>query len=226
RPKNRGLSLMLMKKGAGGNYMEFSQIEVKRAIRDFEKAIDSLQTAGFKVYSTRVRELINLITQNKVLSSIVGSYLVMEVDFRSIENAPHGDWFDLKLPEDRDLQIAYVLQIMKRSSEGEFSIENYSFQIFALKGLNDNIYEWNHQILFPCLDVLRDKLNDLVEDEVEGKEQVDSASLQIINYGNISAKNGNVAFGKDISQSITIGQLSDEVIKKALEQGFIKNEQI
>jgi len=205
--------------------VEFGQKEVKRSIRDFEKSIELLQSAGFKVYPTRVRELMELISQNKVLNFIIGPYLSMKVNFEDIENAPGGDWFDLQLPVDKDIQIAYALQIMKRSSEGEFTIEEYAFQIFIKKKLNDNIRLWNEQILFPCLDVLVDKLNDLVEDEVEGKDHVEAASLQVVNYGSISANHGNVALGKDISQTIEVGELSQELIKKALEKGFIDQSQ-
>ena len=201
--------------------MEFSQKEIKRAIRDFEKNIESLHTAGFKVYPTRVKELIELISQNKVINSIIGPYLIVDVDFKSIENAPGGDWFDLQLPTDKDLQIAYAIQIMKRSSEGEFSIETYALNIFIERKLNENIRLWNEQILFPCLDILVDKLNDMVEDEVEGKERVEAASLQIINYGSITADHGNVAIGKEITQSISVHELSNIFIKKALEQRLI-----
>lgn len=205
--------------------MNFSQKDIKRAIRDFEKAIEALQNSGFKVYNTRVKELVNSITNNPVLKNIIGPYLEMEVDFARIENAPEGDWFDLQLPLDKDLQIAYVLQIMKRSADGEFNIENYALNIYVARNLNENIRLWNNEILFPCLDVLNDKLHDLIEDEVEGKEQVNAASLQIINYGSITAEKGNVAIGQGISQSISIGEISNEIIKKALDQGLITAEQ-
>lgn len=205
--------------------MKFSQKEIKRAIRDFEKTIDTLQSAGHKVYQSRAKDLIGLVLQNKVLNSIVGPYLIMDVDFKSIENSPHGDWYDLQLPNEKDLQIAYSLQIMKRSSEGEFSIDSYVFHIFAQKRINENIRLWNEQILFPALDDLITRLDDMIEDEVDGKEKVEADSLQIINYGSISADHGNVALGRDITQTLKIGALSDELIRKALDQGFIKQSQ-
>lgn len=209
----------------GVRLMEFSQKEIKRAIRDFEKTIHSLQYAGHKVYSTRVKELIGLIKQNKVINSIVGPYLFMDIDFESIENSS-GGWFELQLPEEKDLQIAYVLQVMKRASEGEFTIETYALNIFVAKKLNENIRLWNEQILFPCLDNLMDKLNDLIEDEVEGKDHIESGSLQVINYGSISADHGNVALGENITQILKVGELSDELVKKAIEQGVIDQSQV
>jgi hypothetical protein len=205
--------------------MEFSQKEIKRAIRDFQSTIHSLQAAGHNVYSTRVKELITLITQNRVVNSIVGPYLVMDIDFNSIENEG-GGWFELQLPAEQDLQIAYALQVMKRASEGEYDIETYAFNIFRQRRLNDNISNWNRQILFPCLDNLVYKLNDLIEDEVDGKDQIEAGSLQIINYGSISAEQGNIAVGKDITQTLNVGELVDELIEKAIEQGIINQSQV
>lgn len=207
--------------------MEFNQKDVKRAIRDFEKHINFLQTDEFKIYPTRVRELMEFISQNNVLNFIVGPYLSMDVDFKSIENVSHGSsWFHLQLPSDQDLQIAYVLQIMKRSSDGEFLIQDYAVNIFVKTKIKENIRLWNEQILFPCLENLVDKLHDLIEDEVEGKEKVEASSLQIINYGSITADHGNVAIGKNIDQSLASKKLSNVLIEKALEQGLIDHDQV
>ncbi|CAM4400171.1 hypothetical protein BAMA_12545 [Bacillus manliponensis] len=206
--------------------MEFHQTEIKRAIRDFEKTIYSLQSAGYEIYSARVKELINLVTQNKVLSYIINPYLLTNVDFDYIENVGVTGRFDLRLPEDKDLQIAYVFQLMKRATDENFSVEDYAFRIFASSRISDNISQWNYQILFPCLENLKDKLSDLIEDEVEGKDKVSAASLQIINYGSITAKNGNVALGQVITQTLSTGELSNDIIKKALEQGIISEEQV
>jgi len=205
--------------------MELSQKEIKRAIRDFEKSIHSLRSADHNVYSTRVKELIGLIEQNKVINSIVGPYLVMDMNFESIENS-FGGWFDLQLPEEKDLQIGYVLQIMKRASEGEFSIETYALNIFRVKKLNENIRLWNEQILFPCLDKLMDKLDGLIEDEIDGKDQIEARSLQVINYGSISANHGNVALGKEITQKLDVKNLPEELVRKALEQEIIDQSQV
>lgn len=207
--------------------MDIDKKEVLRATRDFSKAINSLQAAGSQLYQTRVNEFIYLIRENRVLYYIIGPYLKMEVNFKEIENE-RGGWFDLRLPSNQDLQIAYVLQVMNQSIKGDTAIDTYALHIFRQTNINSNLAKWNQQILFPCLDILQDKINDLIEDEVdvEGKEEVSTASLQIINYGNITSEKGNIAIGKDITQTFTMGELSNELIKQALEKNLITEEQV
>lgn len=205
--------------------MEFTNKEVRRAIRDFNSKVEQLAAANHHVYGTRVREFIHEIENNQVLKTIINPYMEMEVNFNAIEGQHAGDWFNFNLPSDTDEQIAYVLQIMKRSSIGEFPIENYAFHIFRQKKLNDNISSWNSQILIPVLDKLHLKLEDLLEDEVEGKDQIPEAKLQIINNGTITAQQGNVAIGKEITQKINQDNISNEIVEKALQDQVISKEQ-
>ncbi|MEB3057509.1 hypothetical protein [Bacillus pseudomycoides] len=201
----------------------FNQKIVKRSIRNYDRAIDSLLTAGYNLYQVRVKELINLVKTDEVLKEIIGPYLYMKVNFGKIENES-GGWFYIEMPDDKDLQIAYVFQIMERAAKGEFSMDNYAFYIFKDKRINNNISNWNHQILSPCLQILEDKLRDLIEEEVENKNGVEAQALNIINnYGN-----GNFAIGSGNTQNLTITTqgVSDEIIKKALEQGTITQEQV
>ncbi|MGR6008447.1 hypothetical protein ACT7CZ_06820 [Bacillus cereus] len=183
--------------------MKFEQKTIKRSIRNLERLIAELKSAGIFVYQSRVREFITLIKTDEVLIHIVKPYLDMDIDVEEIENEQYG-WYNLKLPINKDYQISYVLKTMESSSAGQFAMDMYAHKIFRQKRIMDNIFEWNKQLLFPCLLILQDKLNDLVEDKVEGKEEIEAQSLQIINYGSITAKQGNIAMGKDISQTMTL----------------------
>lgn len=149
----------------------------------------------------------------------------MDINFEEIQK-DQGGWINLKLPEDENLQIGYVLQILKTSYEGEFKIDMYAHRIFRNKNLNYNISEWNSQILVPCLQILLDKLNDIIEDEVEGNEVVSSSSLKIINYGSISAEQGNVAIGNNINQDINIENISNQIIERALAEEVIEEDKV
>jgi hypothetical protein len=204
--------------------MDFSSKKVKRSIRKFQRKVTNLSNAGHQVYQTRINELVNLINGNEIINYIVGSYFEIEVDFDEIENN-RGGWINLNLPEEEDLQIAYVFQILKKSKEGEFRIADYAHHIFRNKNLNYNINEWNTQILIPCLQTVLDKLNDLIEDEVEGKDVVSSSQLSIINYGDISAEQGNIALGKEITQKVEIDNISDIIVERAVEKNVISEEE-
>lgn len=206
--------------------MSFKNKEVKRAIRDFERKAENLINAGSRIYQTRVNEFVNLIKSNKVINSIVGPYFEIEIDFEEIENQSGGTgWFNLTLPEDEDRQIAYVLQIMKLSSEGNFNIDKYALHAFAHKSLDHNLSDWNQQVLIPCLQLISDKLQDLIEDEVEGKEEISESVLSIINFGEINAEQGNVAIGQSITQSIETGNISKEIVERALEKEVISTQE-
>jgi hypothetical protein len=200
--------------------------EVKRAIRDFDRAIQAIQVASVSIYQTRINEFIKLIKENNVLNLIINPYLKIDINFKEIETSHDGHWVDLKLPTDKELQIAYVLQVLEKSSNGEFALENYSFFIFRNSSFNVNIDRWNTQILEPIFNVLTDRLGDLIEDEVEGKQGVNPASLHIINYGSISANNGNVGIGQDIKQSVSIGEISHRIIEKAIKENVISEIQV
>ena len=205
--------------------MNYQSKDVKRSIRNFKRKVDNLVNAGHHIYQTRVNELVNLINDDEVIRSIVGPYLEIDINFDEIENERAG-WFNLKLPEDETLQIAYVLQILNKSKEGEFQIDMYAHNIFRHQNLNHNISEWNNQILIPCLHILIDKLSDLIEDQVEGKEVVSSSSLKIVNYGNITAKQGNVGIGNNIEQSINLDNISEVIVNKAIEKEIIGEDKI
>lgn len=204
--------------------MEFSQKDIKRAIRDFGRAIENLHAAGHTVYDTRVVEFINLVKDNAVLNHIVGPYLALEVDYSKVFPETHGI-ARFKLPSDKEIQIAYVLQTMLSCAEGPRRVSDHAFMIFRKSSFNENLFQWNQEILFPCLNELMVKLDDLIEDEVEGNERVEASSLQIVNYGTITARNSNVAIGKDITQAIKTG-VSDEIVKQALEQKMIDEGQV
>lgn len=205
--------------------MDFTNKEVKRAIREFERKVQNLVNAGHQIYQTRVSEFINLIKKNKIINLIVGPYFEIDINFKKIENE-RGGWFNLNLPDEEELQIAYIIQIMEMSSKGEFNIDMYAVNIFSHKSLDHNLSDWNQQILFPGLQLILDKLHDLVEDNVEGKEKISESKLNIINYGEIHAEQGNVAIGSSIKQNIGIGEVSKKIVKKALEEEIISREEV
>jgi hypothetical protein len=92
----------------------------------------------------------------------------------------------------------------------------------ASSHINDNLSQFNIAFVQPALRELINKIDDFVEDEVEGKDEIDYGNIQVFNIGTISNKNGNVALGSNINinQNIKIENLTDEFAKAILDEGF------
>ncbi|PHD43191.1 hypothetical protein COF67_27320 [Bacillus toyonensis] len=205
--------------------MSFSTKDVKRSIRDFDLHTQTLLNGELQTYQSRVNQFIQYIQRNHIIYSIVQPLMEKKLDFNEIMPRNLSGWIDLKLPSTFDDQLAFVLQIMRKSSENEFAMESFAAEIFVEKSYNNNIRRFNTQVVSPCLQQLLYKLNDLIEDEVEGKEIVSPAALQIFNYGTITAREGgNVAIGQQITQTSNYTNIVEGVLKEAKEQGLITSE--
>lgn len=206
--------------------MEFTQKEVKRSIRSFESSVRDVMEAGFNTYQSRIKTLVKLCFENKVINSIAKPFFSISINLDDIHRDDDG-WIELYLPPDLDEQIAYVLQVFKTEIEKEYFIQELSYKIFKDRGIHNNIQMYLSEVAYPCLRELIFRLNDLIEDEVEGKEEITGASLSIVNHGTISAGNGsNIALGMDINQSLTYENIKQEIIKKVKETNEISDDSI
>ncbi|WP_343311250.1 hypothetical protein AAHT65_07570 [Bacillus atrophaeus] len=207
---------------------EFTGKEVKRAIRDFESAVEDVMNAGYNTYKSRIKRLVNLSQTNRVVNSIVGPIFNLDVNLSEIHYHRNGSgWIDIKLPITIDEQIAYVIKVFQLVSEESLSLDNLTFTIYKQQRIADNINMYLSEVCYPCLRELIYKLRDLIEDEVEGKEEVPKAALQIINYGNLSAQNGSsIAVGKDIQQNINYKNLREEIMEKVKEAQLVHEDSL
>lgn len=194
----------------------FPAKQVKRSIRDFESASQDVLNVTFQTYKSRFKRLYELTQTDEVINFIVNPLLSMDIDFDEITGSGAAGWiYDVNLPTDINAQIAYFLQLIEKQANSEISLENLAFKIYKQKRIEDNIIMWVRDIAQPCLRELSFKLNDLIEDEVEGKEEVNNAKLQIFNYGSITASDGsNVAIGSEIKQSTTYKSIVNEIMEK------------
>lgn len=206
--------------------MEFTQKEVKRSIRDFEAAIQDVMSADPNTYQSRIKLLISLCEENQVINYIVKPFFETSVDLDSIHKEVYGK-VTLNLPYSQDEQIAYVLIILKDACNRQLYFKNLCYHLFKKKNFHENIQIFLRQVAQPSLRELIFRLNDLVEDEVAGKEEIVAASLSIVNHGTISAGNGsNIALGMDINQSLTYENIKQEIIKKVKESNEISDDSI
>lgn len=166
--------------------MEFDEKNVKRAVRDFDFIILALNVAENKgLYFSRLRSLIAMLQMDCVLSKLIYPYLEIEINNEEIEI---GDWFhgvEIHLPANVDLEIAYVLQCAEKLSNDNQQVKHMISNIFS--ETNETplkmaaIQDWHNQLLHPTLERLSNKLNDLIEDQVEGKETVTLGDMNIKN---------------------------------------------
>jgi hypothetical protein len=207
---------------------DFSAKEVKRSIRNFESAAQDVINSTYQTYKARIARFVEIAQKDRVINSIISPLLEMKIDFDKIHISRNGFWIDeLKLPTDLDVQIAYVLQMFNLVAKGEISLENITHSIYKHKRFEDNIVMWLRDVAHPCLRELSYRLNDLVEDEVTGKEAISTAALQIFNYGSITASQGSsVAIGKDIQQSISYKNVANEIMDIVRTERIVSEEKL
>lgn len=205
---------------------ELSSKQVKRAIIEFEEKTMALLRSSLATYKARVRDLITLIESDQVINSIIKPIMESVVNFEEIEIG-NGFWIkELRLPITLDGQIAYVLQVLNRGINGKLSLENYAHRIYKHKRIDENLNDFNHEIVEPALKGLLRKLKELVEDEVENKETLEASNLQIFNVSQLTASAGsNIAIGTNITQSASNEiNYAEKIIQKALDKEIINQE--
>lgn len=206
----------------------FSSKEIKRAIRDFESAAMDVLNSDYGTYKVRIKTFIELIKKNDVIRTIVGPLLEREVNFDEIYKNGNGFWIDqLNLPAELDGQLAYVLKVLEKVANGSHELETISHRLYKNRNIEYNIKSWLISVAQPSFRELNYKLNDLIEDEVEGKDSVSETSLQIFNYGSITATQGsNIAIGKDIQQTTIYKNIANEIIEKVKSENIISEDKI
>ncbi|AGK96782.1 hypothetical protein [Clostridium pasteurianum] len=198
--------------------MEFSNKEILRAKRDLENIIDDIFNCdSIYIYDINLKRLIKILKDNNVLNTITNPYFNVEINFNEIEYQENiNDWIEFNIPEDIELEIAYVLQRLQEVLYNDFNILNFTHMVFKMDTYNGNIKCWNNNILRPCLRELLIKIQDLIEDEVTGKDMVDSSRLNIYNISNVSvSNNSNLAIGENIKQDININELFNKLLNTA-----------
>ncbi|WP_456270359.1 hypothetical protein M1E15_20515 [Bacillus sp. JZ76] len=199
----------------------FTEKEVKRAVRDFKSAVEDILNARYETCEIRINTLVHLSKSNPVIQSILDPFYSMTLNLDNIHRNSL-DYGKLNLPADIDMQIAYLLKIFELVSKKEINLVEWAFEIYQARQFDTNIQRFITEVGYPCLRELTYRIEDLIEDEVEGKGEVSTASLQIINYGNLSAQNGGtIAVGKDIQQNINYKNLKEEILQKVKESQVV-----
>lgn len=199
--------------------MNFTIKEIKRAYRDINNIMDDvLSTDDMNLYKTYVSRFISEIEENPVLKFILEPYFNIETDV--IKERNHGYRLELSIPADINIQIAFVLQILKEFSENSpMQICSFLYRFFGNKKLSDNIYPWNSNLVSPVFRDISVKIQDLIDDIPNDVTEVEGKYMTIINFGNYNSTNGQVANGNNntLSQNINSEDIFKELINKVNE---------
>lgn len=194
--------------------MEFSNKDILRAKRDLKNCFDDVinNTSRF-IYIQNIHRLINLLENNKILNIISKPFFQMKIGKIDYDD---GGWTELNIPVEMDKQIAFVLQKLKEIAIEDIDIFDYLYSIYRNKYTDNNINTWNQELIYPTFREIMIRLDDLIEDEVDGKNIVDSSKLNIYNISNVSvSNNSNLAIGESINQNININELFDKLLNTA-----------
>src|SRR5690606_14757089 len=131
-------------------------------------------------------------------------------------------WGELTIPRSVDIHIALMLKLSEDFISNKLSITQITLTFYKDSSINNNLYSSNSTSVQPALRELINRINDFVEDEVEGKEEVEYSKIQIFHIGSITNRDGNIALGENISisQQNNIQNLPDEFAKLLLNNGY------
>jgi len=197
-----------------GNYTER---EVKVSIRRLNAAIEDIISASYVTYKANIEYFVELSRSNPIIESIVEPFRNIDINFEEIHISYNGHWInEVRLPSSMDHRIAYIIKVFDAVSEKQISLVDFTLKIYKHKRLADNIREYLNDIAVPQLKELLYMLNDLLEDEVQGKESIPEAAFHLINHGTIHASQGsNIGLGKDIQQTANYNNnITNEIMEK------------
>jgi hypothetical protein len=197
--------------------------EVKRSVRDFETICHDLSNASWENYLSIVRRLMNYISNNQVISKIVAPLFNLQYDSSKYIKDFKNGWGEFIVPEDITVHMALTLQSFQEFiNNPKFSLHSFLLKYYRSSHIEDNLYEFHRQIVEPALREIITKTEDYIEDEIEGKEEVELATIQVFTIGSIQNQNGNIAIGSNINISKTsnIETLSDDFAKAVLQSGY------
>jgi len=206
----------------------FETKDVKRAIRDLQVSIDDIISADSTSYRTKIDSFIGLTKTNPIIKMIVDPFREIELDFDNIHSGSRIK--EIRLPSTVDERVAYIIQLFDKVIDEEYPLDKFAYTIYNYRTLSENVNTYLNSIAVPRLRELQAKLNDLIEDEVEGKSEVSSGLLQIISNSTITAHQGsNIGFGKDIQQTAVTSNKSErikKIVETALREAIIDEDQV
>jgi hypothetical protein len=204
--------------------MKFDEKNIHRSIREFRDLAQNILNANNQLYQDRVEKFVTFIKEDDVIQVVIKPFLEFDINYDQYLTRDKGRWYQITLPKSKDKEIGFTLGLLFKSANGEFEMADWGNRMFNISGsVEEGIMDVNNQLLRPVFQELSNRLDDLIEDKVEGSEKVDAQNLTIVKVGNISATNSNIAVGNNNKQENQIG-FKGEIVKKLLEKGIEYNQ--
>ena len=202
--------------------MKYSSKIIKRSIRDFENILSDVEGANQHTYITLIGRFIDFTKNNDIIKEIIKPLINLKLNFEDILKRHPNGLGDLHLPLNINKHIAFVLQLFLKTEDKEFNFIDFLLSYFKQNTFDENIYIFNSSVVEPAFRELLIKLNDFIEDEVEGKEDVNITNYQIFNIGSISATKSNIIIGNNnaIINQNNIDSFKEDFIRELLSKGF------
>ena len=202
--------------------MKYSSKIIKRSIRDFENILSDVEGDNQHTYITLIGRFIDFTKNNDIIKEIIKPLINLKLNFEDILKRHPNGLGDLHLPLNINKHIAFVLQLFLKTEDKEFNFIDFLLSYFKQNTFDENIYIFNSSVVEPAFRELLIKLNDFIEDEVEGKEDVNITNYQIFNIGSISATKSNIIIGNNnaIINQNNIDSFKEDFVRELLSKGF------
>lgn len=195
--------------------------EISKANRDFRNAVQDLLNANHNTYDSKVKALLYLINNNRILSELLAPYLERALDLAQIEQTFNG-WGKLELPLEKDHRTAYGLQVLKRFTLQERAALGYAGHFFYKENFNAALRNLNEQLLVPVFREVYNMLDDLLEQNKEPSRPETAGSGISIHTLTV---HGPANVGHGASQTVvSYHGVSEQIISALLQSGISTSE--
>lgn len=195
---------------------------IRRSIRRFADYGSDLISSDFNMFDDRISKFCHFCETDEVFTSI-------HKQLRETAYTGFDSWFEERLgtvggmsgsgqlvfPQDDDLRISYMYELIYRMYKGTLNFRDIVHQFFAISSTryDDYIYVLNEAVTTPMMRDIGYKLEEMEEElEEDENNMVFESSIQIIHYAeNVIQQN---ASGSNISQSANLS------INKKLDEFF------
>jgi|ERR1035437_1224305 hypothetical protein len=203
--------------------MNLKSKEIKRSVRDLESICYDLSNASEENYLSIVRRLMFFIKNNRIISQIVDPLFNIQIESSKYLVDLGNGWGEIIVPEDITIHLAFTLKLFYQFiNDPDFSLIDFSCNYYRSADISDNIYKFQNRIVGPALREMVTRIKDYIQDELEGKDEVELGSIQVFTVGSIQNQSGNIIFGNNnnISQVNNLDRLTDEFAKTIIQQGY------
>lgn len=152
--------------------MEVTKKAVKRTLRDVKLSVEEIGLSDAATLLSKIKQFLTMCEENEILNFFAYEFFKAEIDIDEIEKDEGNLWIKLRLPSNKNDNLAYVLQLLKRfaEKENEHEMHNYAFKLYMDKQSAYNVPKVAQKIIYPSLLHFQNILEDFIEDNIEEED--------------------------------------------------------